>query len=147
MSRLPTTVTIVAAVRADGPLGATANAVTSLSLAPPLVLACLDHGSRTLGAIQADRRFSVNVLAADQADLARRFSTKDPHDEKWAQVPWHEEQGLPRIEGTVLWIGCRLHETHDGGDHVVLVGEVAALDDGERRPLVFHEGGYRGLED
>ena len=61
-----------------GPSGATANAVTSLSLDPPMMLACLDRGSRTLTSVRAQGRFGVNALAAGQEELARRFSAKDP---------------------------------------------------------------------
>jgi flavin reductase (DIM6/NTAB) family NADH-FMN oxidoreductase RutF len=145
MGLLPTGVTVVTAIGPDGPLGATANAVTSLSLEPPLVLACLDRGSRTLGAIELARRFSVNVLAGEQADLARRFSTKDPHEEKWAEVEWREAEGVPAVGGAVLWLACELAQRHDGGDHVILVGSVIALDASGGDPLVFHAGRYRPL--
>src|SRR5919198_2861818 len=97
LSAYATGVTVVTAVGPAGPSGATANAVTSLSLDPPLMLACLDRGSRTLAVVEATGRFAVNALGAGQADLARRFSTKDPHPEKWAAVDWEEVEGLPRI--------------------------------------------------
>ena len=145
MARLPTAVTVVTAIGPDGPLGATANAVTSLSLDPPMMLACLDRESRTLGAIEAVRRFSINVLAGDQEDLAHRFSTKDPHDEKWADVEWSEAGGAPRIAGVALWIACDLREVHDGGDHLILTGTVLTADAGSAEPLVFAQGAYRPL--
>src|SRR5436190_10736845 len=103
MSRFPTGVTVVSSVGPAGPAGATANAVASLSLEPPLMLACLDLGSRTLVAVEHARLFSVNFLRGDQADLARRFSTKDPHPEKWDGVAWEERSGTPKIEGTQIW--------------------------------------------
>ena len=86
MAALPTGVTVVSAPAPDGPVGATANAVTSLSLEPPLMLAALDDGSRTLAAIRAARRFGVSVLGAGQEEVARAFATKAPHAEKWADV-------------------------------------------------------------
>ena len=70
--------TVVTATGSQGPSGATANAVTSLSLDPPLMLACLDRGSRTLDAVRAAGHFGVNGLAAAQEELALRFSSKDP---------------------------------------------------------------------
>src|SRR3954463_11331005 len=88
MSRFPTGVTVVTAIGPAGPAGATANAVASLSMEPPLMLACLDLGSPPPGAGEPARLFGINVLAADQAGLARRFSTKDPHPEKWDGVAW-----------------------------------------------------------
>src|SRR3954464_15125526 len=66
-----TGVTVVTAIGAQGPSGATANAVSSLSLDPPMMLACLDRGSRTLTSVRAQGRFGVNALAAGQEGLAR----------------------------------------------------------------------------
>jgi 3-hydroxy-9,10-secoandrosta-1,3,5(10)-triene-9,17-dione monooxygenase reductase component len=142
---MPTAVTVVATVGGDGPLGATAGAVASLSLEPLLMLACLDRESRTLEAIGEVRRFSVNVLAADQEDVARRLATKDPHAEKWAPVEWSEELGVPRIEGTPLWAACELADRHEGGDHVILTGAVLAVRSAPVEPLLFHAGAYRRL--
>ena len=113
---------MVTAIGPAGPAGATANAVASLSLEPPLMLACLDLGSRTLVAVEHARRFGINVLAGDQAELARRFSTKDPHPEKWDGVAWEERAGTPRIEGALIWLGCELRDVHDGGDHSIATG-------------------------
>ncbi|OLE38369.1 MAG: hypothetical protein AUG48_01970 [Actinobacteria bacterium 13_1_20CM_3_68_9] len=145
MSRFPTGVTVVTATGPAGPAGATANAVASLSLEPPLMLACLDLGSRTLVAVEHVGVFGINVLAADQAGLARRFSTKDPHPEKWDGVAWDERAGTPKIKGTLIWLACELRDVHDGGDHVIVTGRVLELDAGDGEPLLFHGGEYRGL--
>jgi flavin reductase (DIM6/NTAB) family NADH-FMN oxidoreductase RutF len=145
MARFPTAVTIVTAIGPSGPAGATANAVTSLSLDPPMMLACLDLGSRTLIAVESSRRFGINVLASDQADLARQFSTKDPHPEKLEGVAWEERDGVPMIRGAVMWLGCELKDVHDGGDHAIATGTVIGLDAGEGEPLLFHDGDYRPL--
>src|SRR3954469_18974594 len=91
-----TGVTVVTAIGPNGPSGATANAVTLLSLDPPMMLACLDRGSRTLTSVRAQGRFGVNALAAGQAELARQFAGKDPEPEKWGEVEWSEREGLPR---------------------------------------------------
>src|SRR3954447_24684907 len=90
MSGFPTGVTVVTAIGPTGPAGATANAVASLSLEPPMMLAALDLGSRTLIAGDHARGFGINIPAGAQADIARRFSTKDPHPEKWDGVAWAE---------------------------------------------------------
>jgi 3-hydroxy-9,10-secoandrosta-1,3,5(10)-triene-9,17-dione monooxygenase reductase component len=145
MSRFPTGVTVVTAVGHVGPAGATANAVASLSLEPPLMLACLDLGSRTLVAVEHARLFGINVLAADQAQLARRFSTKDPHPAKWDGVAWEERAGTPKIEGALIWLACELRDVHDGGDHSIAIGRVLELQAGDREPLIFHRGEYRPL--
>jgi 3-hydroxy-9,10-secoandrosta-1,3,5(10)-triene-9,17-dione monooxygenase reductase component len=147
MSRFPTAVTVVTAVGAAGPAGATANAVASLSLEPPMMLACLDLGSRTLVAVEHAGVFGINVLATDQAELARRFSTKDPHPQKWEGVGWTERAGTPMIDGALIWLACEVREIHQGGDHVIATGSVVELEaseDGE--PLLFYGGDYQGLD-
>ena len=145
MSRFPTGVTVVTSVGPAGPAGATANAVASLSLEPPMMLACLDLGSRTLVAIEHARVFAVNALRGDQAELARRFSTKDPHPEKWDGVAWEERAETPRIQGALIWLGCELRDVHDGGDHSIVTGHVLELTDSGGEPLIFHQGTYRAL--
>jgi 3-hydroxy-9,10-secoandrosta-1,3,5(10)-triene-9,17-dione monooxygenase reductase component len=143
MSGFPTGVTVVTALGPSGPAGATANAVASLSLEPPMMLAALDLGSRTLVAVEHARKFGINVLAGDQPDIARRFSTKDPHPEKWDRVRWSERAGAPRIEGSVIWVACELSDAHEGGDHVIVTGRVTEVAAGEGEPLLFLGGEYR----
>jgi len=145
MGHLPTGVTIVSAPGPRGPAGATASAVASLSLGPPLMLASLDRGSRTLAAIDAAGAFGINVLRAEHADLARSFASKAPHTEKWGEIPWSDRSGVPVLDEALAWVACTLHERLDGGDHVVLVGAVRELGAADGDPLVFHAGGYRGL--
>src|SRR5919204_2057959 len=94
LSAYATGVTVVTAVGPGGLSGATANAVTSLSLEPPMMLACLDRGSRTLTSVRAQGRFGVNALAAGQEELAQRFSAKDPEPAKWDGVGWSERLEL-----------------------------------------------------
>jgi flavin reductase (DIM6/NTAB) family NADH-FMN oxidoreductase RutF len=140
-----TGVTVVTAIGPNGPSGATANAVTSLSLDPPMMLACLDRGSRTLTSVRAQGRFGVNALAAGQEELARRFSGKDPEPEQWSGVEWAEADELPRITGALMWVACELRDLIDGGDHLVLTGNVIAAESGAGQPLLFHRGAYRDL--
>jgi 3-hydroxy-9,10-secoandrosta-1,3,5(10)-triene-9,17-dione monooxygenase reductase component len=143
----PTGVTVVTATGPDGRSGMTANAVTSLSIDPPMMLACLDQGSRTLASVRAAGEFAINVLAAGQEDLARQFATKDPEEAKWEGAEWSEQDGIPRLAGALVWIHCRLHDLLDGGDHAILTGAVLDLEAGEGKPLIFHRGGYRDLID
>jgi flavin reductase (DIM6/NTAB) family NADH-FMN oxidoreductase RutF len=145
MGLLPTGVTVVTATGPDGPAGATANAVCSLSIEPMLMLACLDRGSRTLLAVQAANRFGINVLHAGQEEVARAFATKAPVADKWAGVGWAEREGIPAIDDSLVWVACELHDVIAGGDHVIVTGEVTGLESGEGDPLVFHGGGYRPL--
>src|ERR671918_1812483 len=145
MGQLPTGVTVVTAIGRDGPSGLTANAVLSLSLDPPLMLAALDRGSRTLRAVEQAGRFGVNVLAADQAALARSFATKLEMHEKWDGVAWSEREGTPALEGTVVWVACELLDVLSGGDHVIVTGAVLDVAAGDGDPLVFYEGEYMTL--
>jgi len=146
MGMLPTGVTIVAAAGPEGPAGATANAVSSLSIEPMLMLACLDRGSRTLLAVQGANRFGISVLHAGQEEIARAFATKAPVAEKWEGIGWSERDGVPAIDGALAFVACDLRDVIAGGDHVIVTGEVVALDaPGGAEPLVFHAGEYRPL--
>jgi flavin reductase (DIM6/NTAB) family NADH-FMN oxidoreductase RutF len=145
LSGFPTGVTVVSALGPNGPSGATANAVTSLSLDPPMMLACLDRGSRTLEAARAAGRFGVNTLAAGDAELARRFARKDPEPEKWEGIEWSESEGSPRLAAALVWVSCELRDLIDGGDHLILTGIVLGADSREGMPLIFHRGDYRDL--
>ena len=140
-----TGVTVVTAIGPNGPSGATANAVASLSLEPPMMLAGLDRGSRTLTSVRARGRFGVNVLAAGQEELARRFAGKQTETEKWESVEWSESSDLPRLAGALMWVACELRDLIDGGDHLILTGSVLEVDAREGRPLLFHRGAYRDL--
>ena len=145
MGAMPTGVTVITASGRDGPAGATANAVISLSLDPPLMLASLDRGSRTLATVEAGGRFGVNILHAGQEQIARAFSTKAPHPEKWREVPWEERRGLPALADSLVWVACELVDVLAGGDHVILTGDVLEIDSRPGDPLVFHAGAYRPL--
>jgi flavin reductase (DIM6/NTAB) family NADH-FMN oxidoreductase RutF len=145
MSGLPTGVTIVTANGPDGPAGATANAVSSLSIEPMMMLACLDRGSRTLLAVQGADSFGISVLHAGQEPTARAFATKAPVAEKWTGVAWNERDGLPAIDDALIWIACDLRDVISAGDHVIVTGEVRALETKDGNPLVFHAGEYRPL--
>jgi 3-hydroxy-9,10-secoandrosta-1,3,5(10)-triene-9,17-dione monooxygenase reductase component len=145
MGLLPTGVTVVTAGGPDGPAGATANAVCSLSIEPMLMLACLDRGSRTLFAVQAANHFGISVLHAGQEQIARTFATKAPVAHKWSGIAWSERQGIPAIDDSLAWIACELRDVIAGGDHVIVTGEVRDLEVGEGEPLVFSGGEYRPL--
>lgn len=146
MGRFPTGVTVVTALTEAGPAGLAANAVSSLSLDPALLLACLDRGSRTLRAVERAGRFGVNVLGSGDAELALRFASKGPVDAKWIGVGWSERDGTPWLDAAIVWIGCELRDVISGGDHVIVTGEVLAVAERDGGPLLFHEGAYRPLK-
>jgi len=143
MSRWATGVAVVTSRDGGGPRGATTNALTSLSLDPPLVLVALDRGSNTLAAVQASGRFCLNVLAADQEAVARRFATKASGEEKLAGLPHQLVDGVPVLTGVLAWLACELEQELPGGDHAILVGRpLDAGGDQDAQPLVFFGGRY-----
>ena len=142
MGRFPTGVTIVTALGPEGPVGMTANAVTSLSLDPLLLLVCFANDARTLPVVRESRRFGVNVLATGQEDIARRFAGKLPEAEKFAGVAHTLDDGVPVVEGAHAWMGCELERLVDGGDHTIGIGAVRAAEVGVGDPLVWWSGRY-----
>jgi flavin reductase (DIM6/NTAB) family NADH-FMN oxidoreductase RutF len=146
-----TGVTIVTTAGHQGPSAATANAFTTLSLTPPLVLVCLGSGSATLRAIERNGLFAVNVLSAEQEWLARRFASRSRArgPASLRDVPHRAgPTGAPLLDGTACWIDCRLAAAHPAGDHVIAIGRVAGLGETpDVDPLVFHAGRYRAVSD
>ena len=99
MGHFATGVAVVTATAPEGPVGMTANAVCSLSLDPLLLLVCFDHGARTLRVVRDTERFGVNVLAAGEDAIARRFASKLPEAEKFAGVAARGAGRHPRARG------------------------------------------------
>lgn len=146
MGHFTTGVAVVTATGPEGPTGMTANAVCSLSLDPLLLLVCFANGARTLRVVRETERFGVNVLAAGQESLARRFASKLPEAEKFAGVAHAVHDGIPVLEDALAWVGCTLDQLVPGGDHTIGIGAVQAAETGSRRdPLIWFRGGYGGL--
>lgn len=148
LSFLPGGVTVVTAPEADGgPAGLTATSVCSLSLRPPLVLACLEEASNTLGAVAGSGCFVVNLLDEDQTELARRFAGE--RDDKFEGVEWEVvETGAPVLRAAVGYCDCRVERRIEAGDHDIVVGQVEAAEifrPKARNPLVYYLGEYRAL--
>ena len=146
-----TGVTVVTTSGEEHAYGMTANAFSSVSLDPPLVLVCVMTGAEGAEHIRTNRCFAVNVLAADQEPISRFFSSKDrPRGrDAFADVPHRTEaSGSPILDGVVAYLDCRLHVTLQAGDHDIFIGEVLALGvSGDVQPLLFAGGGYRFLAD
>ena len=145
MGHFATGVAVVTVDTPSGPQGMTANAVASLSLDPVLVLVCFDNGARTLPEVERVGRFGVNVLAAGQEELARRFASKE--DTKFAAVPHSVHDGIPVLDGALAWVGCDLERLVPGGDHTIGIGAVHAAELGAEgaEPLLWYRGGYTSL--
>ena len=140
----PTGVCVATSVSDGVRLGLAVGSFTAISLQPALVGFFPDKKSTTWRKIAETGRFCVNVLAADQTDLCRRFAAKG--DDKYGDLIHGESPaGLPLIDGAVAWIDCRVHSVVDIGDHFLAVGEVLDLQSAEGgEPLIFLRGAYHG---
>src|ERR1035438_4939505 len=128
MGQFATGVTVITTRDASGrPFGTTVNAVSSVSLRPPLVLACLRQESETLSALLERRRFAINVLHSSQTELSDRFAQRTT-DDTWDAVAHRCVEGVPLLEGAIATLQCELHDLADGGDHAVVVGHVVDLE-------------------
>ena len=148
MGHFATGVTIVTSVGPDGePVGTTANAVTSLSLDPPLILVCFDHASETLAAICAHGAFAVNVLADRQQHLSANFARRGLAA-VWDGVRYRRGRtGSPRLDGVLACLECTVEHRIAGGDHEIVVGRVRDAETGpaDSGPLLFWRGRYASL--
>lgn len=143
LGHYPTGVALVTAVSPGGePVGLIVGSFTSVSLDPPLVAYLPGRYSRRHARIAEAPSFAVNVLSADQEEICRRF-TEDP-DTAWDAVTWQPgPQGSPILDGVVAWLECRPEATHDGGDHLIVLGRVTSLAvTNPVAPLLFFQGGY-----
>jgi len=143
-----TGVTVITARNEDGvPFGVTANSFNSVSMDPPLILWSLSRSSRNLKAFQSARHFCVHILREDQSALSRRFAMSDV--DKFEGMEFEPgEGGVPILPGSAARLECRTYAQHDGGDHVIFLGEVIRIAaDHDARPLLFHGGRYAVLSD
>jgi flavin reductase (DIM6/NTAB) family NADH-FMN oxidoreductase RutF len=144
--RFATGVAVITSAGAAGSGGGmTANALCSLSLDPLLALVCFENRARTLPIVREAGRFAVNLLAADQEDLAGVFASKLPEAEKLVSVAHHLEHGVPIIDGALAWAVCELQELIAGGDHTIAIGKVIHLGLGDGEPLLWYAGRYHSL--
>lgn len=148
MGHFATGVAVVTAIDYHGqPVGTTVNAITSVSLEPPLVLVCLGLASTTLRAVRERGAFAINVLGTEHGHLASGFARRG------ASKPWRAARhqpgptGTPRLEGVLAGLECRVEQRLLLGDHELVVGRVVAAeaDDGAGDPLVFYRGTYSSL--
>lgn len=128
-------VTVVTTSADGAPFGATVSSFTSLSLDPPLITLALDRQSTLLGKIMTSGRFGVNLLSHGQDDLAVLFARRGA--DRFADTPWHDDGGLPRLDGVAGWMSCDLYQVVEGGDHLLLLGFVLAAGRSDLPPLVY----------
>lgn len=137
-----TGVTIATTLDASGdPVGVTASSFNSVSLDPPLVLWSLAKNSLSRDAFCKSGHFAVHVLAASQEELSNRFARSGA--DKFGDVNWSEgELRSPVLDEFAALFQCRTRHQYEGGDHIILVGEVVAFDARDEAPLLFHGGSY-----
>ncbi|MEW1643500.1 flavin reductase family protein [Streptomyces sp. NPDC091219] len=139
-----TVITAPAATGEPGPAGFACQSFSALSLDPPLVVFMVGRTSSTWPRIARAGVFCVNVLGAHQGELCRGFAVSGA--DKFAGVPYDTSpvSGSPRLTGAAAWIDCTIQAVHTGGDHLIVVGRVDALDadEGEGAPLLFHRGRF-----
>ena len=129
--------------------GMTANALTSVSLDPLLLLVCVDKEAHAHEQFIKGSYFGVNILTAEQEELSIRFAAHTEPEQGRLQgaAYYFGPNGTPVLEGCLAYVECALTDRAEGGDHTVFFGEVV---DGEllsdAPPLVFFQGGYRGLQ-
>lgn len=145
LGHFATGVTVVTTRAADGsPDGITVNSFASVSLDPPLVLWCLGLAAASYDTFRLSSQHLVNVLAADQAELARRFATRGAR--RFDRIEWSEtDSGLPRLDGCIGWFEVGIRSRHEEGDHLVLVGRVESFEIVRGRPLVFFDSQFAAL--
>jgi flavin reductase (DIM6/NTAB) family NADH-FMN oxidoreductase RutF len=146
LGRFPSGVTIVTTKNRDGSdEGMTVSAFCSVSLDPPLVLICIEKNASAYGALTTASGFVVNVLAASQEQIARRFSIVDI--DRFEGVGYSRSQnGLAVLDDVLGVIECATFAMHDAGDHTIIVGEVEAARAQNGTPLLYYRGGYAQLE-
>ncbi|MDH4549901.1 flavin reductase [Pseudomonas sp. BN607] len=143
LGQYPTGVCVVTAQQAGGkPTGMAVGSFTSVSLNPPLVAFLPDKSSSSWPRIEESGKFCVNILAAEQEPVCRRFAAKT--EDKFEGLEYRlSANGSPIIEQCVAWIDCDIDCVHEAGDHYIVIGRVKELKiESAGLPLLFFQGGY-----
>jgi len=129
----------------EEPLGITASSFNSVSLAPPLVLFGARKETYSLPAFLSANSFAVNVLTAEQQELSARFANSGK--DKWRNVEYARVRGngCPYFPNALAVFECRIHDTYEGGDHVIFIGRVQSFLANPERPPLLHYQGYYAL--
>jgi flavin reductase (DIM6/NTAB) family NADH-FMN oxidoreductase RutF len=139
LGRFATGVTVVTTAQGGDVHAMTANAFTSVSLDPPLVLVSVDHRTRMHQLLPATRRYGVSVLGSRQERTAWHFAGRPLAGvERDALFEWAAD--VPFVRGAIAHVGCSLYDSHEAGDHTLYLGRVEYLDSKPGDPLLFHKG-------
>ncbi|MDQ2664638.1 MAG: flavin reductase family protein [Gemmatimonadota bacterium] len=147
LGRFASGITVITAIDADGrDVGMTASAFSSVSLQPPLVQVCVDRTASMFSALLNGERFGVNVLAAEQEALSRRFAAVES-SHRFDGIGYSRgDNGVVLLDDALAHIECRTASRMEAGDHVIFIGEVERANARDARPLLYYRGGYAQLE-
>lgn len=147
MGQFATGVTIITVDLGGEVHGMTANAFSSVSLDPMLVLVCVDHTTRTHAHLHDRKRFGVNVLCENQRRISEYYASPERTHERAEEEAGarfeRTQHGTPVLHGALAYLECRLQSAHDAGDHTVFIAEVEDVVVHEGQPLLFFRGKYR----
>jgi flavin reductase (DIM6/NTAB) family NADH-FMN oxidoreductase RutF len=146
LGQFATGVAIVTTNNSDElPCGITINSLTSVSLSPPLILFCLSKQSGTMPSFQKSKMFAINILDGEQKELSQHFAKANI--DKFKEINWHKsENGLPIFHGNIATFECQKTNEFDGGDHIIIIGEVInAWGHESHDPLIYHDGKYKKI--
>ena len=144
LGQFATGITLVTAQGPDGPAGFVANSFASVSLDPPLVLWSPARASARFPIFRAAQHYAIHVLAVPQFDLIARFTRQGLGFDGLAHG--RSSEGVPLIQCALARLECAQVATHDGGDHLIILGRVLRFELQEGAPLVFHHGAYGGFQ-
>jgi len=145
LGQFATGVTVVTCANDDGQAcGITANSFSSVSLEPPLLLWNIAKSSNSLDAYLNAEHFAINILASEQQDLSSHFAKSD-HTLFDAVDHVVSDKGVPVLPGTLACFECRTYETHDCGDHYIIIGEIERFRRSDKEPLLFFNGRYAAV--
>jgi len=129
--------------------GMTANAFTSVSLDPLLVLICVGHNARTHAHLHARKRFGINVLAKDQRRISEHYARSDRDPSRAEQEAGarfeRTDHGTPVLQGALAFLECRLQTAQDAGDHTIFIAEVEQVVVRGGEPLLYFQSSYRAI--
>lgn len=144
MGRFATGVTVITAQDSNGVQnGMTVSAFCSLSLDPPLVLMCIDRSASMFDLLTTCDRFTVNILASDQEEIARRFATTETTKFEGIGFSLVEQDAV--LDGVLAHAQCSRINSVEAGDHTIVIGEVRSATVTEGQPLLYFRGGYSSL--
>ena len=146
LGRFASGITVVTTVDETGrDVGMTVSAFSSVSLDPPLVVICVARDASVFSELTAAHYVVVNILAAEQESLSRRFA--GPVSDRFDGLGYSRAKtGAPILDDVLAWCECRVVHRHEAGDHLLLVAEAERGAVRDHKPLLYYRGGYAQLE-